>query len=93
MRPLSIDQFTDHMERGRVAAFRATDIEELKTFLMVALRSKIQLFSTQQEAATAWDVSEPTISYIVRGKKERFNVGFLMELVLKSSERVEIKVA
>lgn len=85
-------KFQDAMERGVSGSFPATDAETMKEGLAIALKARIEGFSSQQEAATAWGVSQPTVSYIVRGRLDRFKAGYLLDLLLKSGAKVELVV-
>jgi predicted XRE-type DNA-binding protein len=48
---------------------------------------------TQREAADFFEVSQPRISDLVRGKIERFTIDMLVNMLSKTGKHIKIKVS
>ena len=48
---------------------------------------------TQREAAELFEVSQPRISDLVRGKIERFTIDMLVNMLARTGKHIDIKVS
>lgn len=83
MKPGILKRFKTAIEHGRKATITVGNTEDLKAVLMTVTKAKMQEHPTQHDAAMAFNVSQPAVSNIMRGKSEMFRNEYLLGLILK----------
>ena len=84
--------------RGNVfedLGFPAAEAENLRirAGLMLALRNLIEArHMKQREAAELFNVTQPRISDLVRGRIERFSIDMLVNMLARGNVRVDVHV-
>jgi len=48
---------------------------------------------TQKQAAELFDVSQPRVSYLMRGKIGRFTIDMLITMLARTGKQVQLKVS
>jgi len=64
--------------------------EELKAELMKAVQDRISAKESQSAAAREWGVPQSTVNEIARGK-DRWSVGFLLDLMMRDGLVVQVE--
>ena len=75
--------------------FRATEAENLRirAALMLELRRVIEERGlTQRQAADVFEVTQPRVSDLVRGKIERFSIDMLVNMLAQADLHVDVHV-
>ena len=85
-------EFNVAMQIGASGMFATKNQKRMKEFLAIAVRSRIEAYVTQQEAADGLGCSQPTISDIVRGDLTRVKSSYLLDMLFKAGVKVEVTI-